>query len=482
MTWSDIADATVADLLGPRSAGVRTVESMVMAARAAVAPQQETADPTQTTATDAANRLLDRLSTRDRKVLWAREWAPAKVTQERLAAELGVHPTWLWRNESRIRSRFAELLSEPAHRDVRQSAAELRRRLGVYVPRSTVESEIRQLGMEPTTEAAWLLLHVAGQYREHDGWFENVSQGGRRRVDASVRRLLRAEPGQTLETLTRELAAEGMRRDAVPAYLDTLALSRIGGAYLPSRSGLRAKIAAVLDAVGRPMTAEEISGVVGDSVGAKSVLKALHGNDRFTRTSRTRWALAGWNHREYGGIAQELTTRIEAAGGRVLVSELLDDMRAALPDVKESSIRTYLATLAFVTEGGMVRLRRRGDPWPSIPGVEAVPTAFRRSDGCIGIAVPVTTHVLRGSGLSIDSPVAQAIGVAPGHSRDFETDFGVVPVTWDLDEPAAPNMGSVRQLASAAGAGLGDSLVLIFDPAKGTLRADCVQGSGAGQE
>lgn len=115
-------------------------------------------------------------------------------------------------------------------------------------------------------------------------------------------------------------------------------------------------------------------------------------------------------------------------------------------------------------------------------GVEAVPTAFRRSDGCIGIAVPVTTHVLRGSGLSIDSPVAQAIGVAPGHSRDFETDFGVVPVTWDLDEPAAPNMGSVRQLASAAGAGLGDSLVLIFDPAKGTLRADCVQGSGAGQE
>lgn len=482
VTWSDIAGATVADLLGHRSAGVRTVESMVMAARTAVAQRQMAADPTRTTATDAANRLLDCLGTRDRKVLWAREWAPAKVTQERLATELGVHPTWLWRNESRIRSRFVELLNEPVHEGVRQSAAELRRRWGVYVPRSTVESEFCRLVLDPTAEPAWLLLHVAGPYREHDGWFEDTSRGGRRRVDEAVRELCRTEPAPTLSVLTDVLTAAGMQREVVPAYVDSCGLREIGGVYVPSRAGLGDKVAAVLSSNGEPMTAEEISAVVGKGTTERAVLKALHGNDRFTRTSRTRWALAGWNHPEYGGIAQELTHRIKAAGGRMPVRALLDDMLEAFPDVKESSIRTYLATLAFVTEGGMVRCRRPGDPWPSIAGLEAVPTAFRRSDGCIGIAVPVTTHVLRGSGLSIDSPVAQAIGVSPGHSRDFETDFGVVPVTWDLAEPGAPNMGSVRQLASAADAGLGDSLVLIFDPAKGTLRADCVQGSGVGQE
>lgn len=474
-TWSDLADVTVGDLLGHRSAGVRTVESIVIAARAAVAQQLETADSTQTTATDAVNRLLDCLGSRDRKVLLAREWAPAKVTQERLAVELGVHPTWLWRNENRIRSLFAEWLSEPAHAQVRQSAEQLRRRLGVYVPRSTVESEIRQLGMEPTTEAAWLLLHTAGPYKEHDGWFEDTSRGGRQEVDAALRELYRTEPARTLSVLTDVLMAAGMQREVVPAYVDSLGLREIGGVYVPSSTGLGDKVAAVLDMNSEPMTAEEISAVVGEETTARAVLKALHGNATFVRTSRTRWTLSSRSVAAYGGIAQELTDRIKAAGGRMQVRALLDDMLEAFPDIKESSIRTYLATLAFVVEGGTVRCRRPDDPWPVIPSLNTVPGASRRSDGCVRIAIPVTTQVLRGSGLSIEPPVAEAIGVAPGHTRDFETAYGAVPVAWDPAEPAAPNMGSVRQLASAADAGLGDLLILVFDPAACTLRADGIE-------
>jgi hypothetical protein len=479
-TWCDIADTTIADLLKYRSSGVRTVESIVMAARAAVNQLEESADRPQPTLADALDRLLDDLGERDRKVLCAREWGSEQVAQERLAAELDVSPTWLWRNEGRIRSRFAELLNEPSHAQIRQSADELRRRLGVYVPGTTVESEIHQFALDPTSEAARVLLYVAGPYKEHGDWFEDTPRGGRKRVDASVRRLVRAEPAPTLRTLTQELTAEGMRREVVPAYLDTLALSRIGRAYLPLHSGLRDKISAVLHETGQPMTAEEIVSVIGYAVGAKSVLKALHGNARFVRTSRTRWALAAWNLPEYGGIAHEITARIEAAGGRVRVSELLDDMLRAFPDVKESSIRTYLATLAFVTESGMVRCRRPEDLWPSIPSLDTVPGASRQPDGCVRIAIPVTTHVLRGSGLSIDPPVAEAVGVTPGSSRDFETACGAVSIAWALAEPAAPNMGSIRLLARAAGAGLGDSLALIFDPDQGALYADCVQESVMG--
>ncbi|MCX8555901.1 hypothetical protein OS121_12470 [Mycolicibacterium mucogenicum] len=74
--------------------------------------------------------------------------------------------------------------------------------------------------------------------------------------------------------------------------------------------------------------------------------------------------------------------------------------------------------------------------------------------------------------MSIDPPVAQAIGVTPGNRRDFETSNGSVSVAWALSEPAAPNMGSIRRLAKAAGVRLGDSLVLIFDPNEGVLRAE----------
>lgn len=476
-TWSDIASTTISELLKHRSSGVRTVESIVMAAHAAVAQLEESVDRPQPALADAIDRLLTDLGERDRKVLCGREWGLEQVTQERLAAELNVSPTWLWRNEGRIRSRFAELLNEPSQGQIRQSADELGRRLGIYVPGATVASEIRQLALDPTSEAAKVLLYLAGPYKERGDWFEDTSRGGHKRVDASVRRLIRAEPAPTLGTLTRELVAEGMRREVVPDYLDTLALRRIGGAYLPLNRGLTDTISAVLHETGQPMTAEEIGDVVGDAVSARSVLKALHGNARFVRTSRTKWALASWSAPSYGGIAHELMTRIEAAGGRVRVSELLDDMRGTFPDVKESSIRTYLATLAFVTQSGVVRCRGPEDPWPSIPPLDSVHGASRQSDGCIRIAIPVTAHVLRGSGLSIDPPVAGAIGVAPGSRRDFETAYGVVPVAWALSEPAAPNMGSVRLLARAAGVGVGDFLALTFDPDKLALRADRAQGS-----
>lgn len=335
--------------------------------------------------------------------------------------------------------------------------------------------------MEPTTEVAWLLLHIAGPYREHDGWFEDTSRGGRQRVDAAVRELYRTEPAPTLGVITKALTAAGVRRDVVPVCVDSLALRQVAGAYVPSNAGLGDKVAAVLDMTSEPMTADEISLAVGEGTTARAVLKALHGNATFVRTSRTRWTLSSRNVAAYGGIAQELTNRIEAAGGWAAVRALLDDMLEAFPDIKESSIRTYLATLAFVTEGGMVRCRRSDDPWPPVPPLNTVPGASRRSDGRVRVAIPVTTQVLRGSGLSIEPPVAKAIGVAPGHSRDFETTYGKVPVAWDLSEPAAPTMGSIRLLANAADAGTGDSLVLIFDPAAGTLRAEGVEGSVVGQ-
>ncbi|TDK85348.1 hypothetical protein [Mycolicibacterium mucogenicum] len=473
-------DVTVGDLLGHRSTGVRTVESIVRAARRSVAQRDEPADTSQASATDGVNRLLECLDGRDRKVLLAREWAPAKVTQECLSAELGVHPTWLWRNESRIRSRFAERLGEQAHSQVRQFAEDLGGRLGVYVPRSNVESEIRRFGVEPTTEAAWLLLYVAGPYRERDGWFEKIPEDGGQRVDAAVRDLYRTEPMPALSVLTDVLTAAGMRRAVVPAYLDAHGLREIAGVYVPSSAGLSDKVAAVLKANVEPMTADEISTVVGENTSARAVLKALHGNAAFVRTSRTRWTLADREVSAYGGIAQELKNRVADAGGRVAVRALLDDMLDAFPDIKESSIRTYLATLAFVVEGGMVRCRRPEDPWPIVSSLNTVPGASHRSDGCVQLAIPVTTQVLRGSGLSIEPPVAQAIGVAPGLSRDFETDHGPVPVAWDPAEPAAPNMGSARQLAHAVDAELGDLLVLIFDPVAGTLRADGVEGKITG--
>lgn len=152
----------------------------------------------------------------------------------------------------------------------------------------------------------------------------------------------------------------------------------------------------------------------------------------------------------------------DAAGGTTKVDDLITDLLSTYPDIAENSIRTYLSTPAFITKSGVVRRRTANDPWPPIPPLRTARGAFRNGANEIRLAITVTIDVLRGSGQSIRPTVAAALGVSPGQRRTFTSQTGALTVAWHLSSPNGSSLGSLRVLAAASGAGLGDTLVLVF--------------------
>jgi hypothetical protein len=200
----------------------------------------------------------------------------------------------------------------------------------------------------------------------------------------------------------------------------------------------------------------------------------LYADDRFVRTSRLCWGLRDWRVDEYTGVFHEIAARIDAGGGNANIDKLVRSILSRFPDVAENSIRANLSALAFVCEGGVVRRRAASDGWPPVPALSATRGAFRNGDNEVRLALPVTTDMLRGSGLQLRPAVAAALGLSPGQQRLFSSPYGEVGLTWRLSSTNGPSIGSLRVLATARGATRRDTLVVVFRLDKSSLDAQRV--------
>ncbi len=364
------------------------------------------------------------------------------------------------------------------HRLVRTAAADLADRLGPYVPAALVGTELRRAGVDPHSPAASLLLGTAGPYLRRGGWFENAARGGRATAAAAVDDVYRVTPAPTPNQLRTALAGGGMPVDIADAYLATLPLREINGTCVRWKTQVFEQIEAVLHAFGSPATATEIHAVLAPgTTDVPHLLGTLSRSRLFVRTSRTRWGLREWGPATYSGVVDAITTRIDAAGGRLSTRDLVDDICGTFPDVPESSVRTYVGSLAFVIEDGKVRRRTGADPWPAPPPLNSVRGAFRLGSSEIRVAIDVTAEVLRGSGYRIGAAVAGAIGLCPGQQLQFTTRHGETTASWPLTH--APGIGSVRAFARTVGVGIGDTMVLVFRLHEKTLDAVPVSSDAA---
>ena len=115
-----------------------------------------------------------------------------------------------------------------------------------------------------------------------------------------------------------------------------------------------------------------------------------------------------------GAIAVIGGRRRAARGGTATVSEVTADLLASYPDISETSIRTNLSTLRFITKGGVVWRRTKADGWPPVPPLRAVRGAFHNGMNVIRVAIPVTSELLRGSGQALHPAVAAAAATHAG--------------------------------------------------------------------
>lgn len=120
------------------------------------------------------------------------------------------------------------------------------------------------------------------------------------------------------------------------------------------------------------------------------------------------------------------------------MTTLVAELRERYPDVSESSIRTYLGTLEFVQQKGVVRRRTESDGWRAALPLNTVRGVFRNGPNEIRVVHPVTTEALRGSGQAIHEAVGDAAGVRPGGQRTFTVRTARSRSTGSSHQPPVP--------------------------------------------
>lgn len=473
LTWSALAEETINSLATrPPRTGLTVVRALVTTARDTVAaarsaPTGQPEDP-QT----AIRRMLERLPHHDYALLMARGWALRPTSIPVTARQLGVSAVHVQRQTPRAYARLHDLLAEPAHAIVGEYATALRARLGSLTQERTAGSELDDLGLDIATDSGQLLLHLAGPFTPNGIWLESATGPTLIAALAALDDVVAEHKAPTTATLRAALTHLHVAAPVAAKVIDTHpTLRRFGDQWVRWGSDNADKVEAVLHLLGKAATPAAIAAVAGDVLTEQSARNALGNEPRFARATKQTWGLREWGLREYTGVYAEISARLEAAGRPVSITAIVDDVRAALPDVAESSIRTYLNAPGFVVDNGTIRHRRDDDGWPKVAPLNAIRGAFHDGTDTIRYALPVTAEVMRGSGITVSGAVATALGVNPGGQRTFTGPQTELTLTWLLSVTNGASFGSLRGLATTLGAHLDDTIVLAFNPDDGRVTA-----------
>nr|QGW61229.1 hypothetical protein ICEMyc226_00197 [Mycolicibacterium sp.] len=473
--WSDMADKTIATLLEHPGAAESTLTRLIDVARSDVAAHRMARGRAPLPPAAAVGAVLARLDMMDWAVLSGRVWAAKPVPRQEIAEQIGVYEGWIGRHQPRIKARFAELLTEPAHRDAAQYISDVRRKLGPWAPQANAAAQLAAMGLPIGSETARVLLYAAGPYVTRGTWVENTGMGGRRAVADAVDRIFEADPAPTTAFVQQQLADLGVPANMLPSILETLSLKRFDDVIVRWGPYTATKIEAVLHAAGEPLTLADIVERINDPATTESddesaeatVRDQLTSKSLFTRATRTKWALAQWELPVYRSAADDISRRIDAAGGQMLVTDLIETLIRE-DEITRSSARSYIYAPAFEIEDGIIR-HRTGDEYRPRSHWSTIRGAFRRPDGALTVTRLITSEVLRGTSHPIGRPIATALGVVPGERTTFDTKHGPVLISWLLGTPGSPRIGSLRPMALALNATEGDTLALTFHPAQRTL-------------
>ncbi|RDH75457.1 hypothetical protein DVS77_27450 [Mycolicibacterium moriokaense] len=470
--WSDLAEETIESLVNRPKGGIGTVRAILIAGWEAAARAQATF-PTNVAAdvTTAVSLLVDRLTDYDYQLLAARGWALHPTTVPETAKQLGVTQINVIRNLPRAYARFKSLLPEPAHAVITDGAEQLGRRLGTLTRKTVAEAALQGFGADLSDDAGQILLHLAGPYAESNGGWLAVTTTDI--VDSAITVIedaLTRWGAPTTATLTTKLGSLGIASETALEFVESRpGLRRFGEQWVRWGSTAAELAQAALNVCGDPMSPAAIAEFTGALHAERAIRQALHDNSRFSRATRTTWALRRWGLDEYGGLFTEIAARIDAAGGSIATADVIADILAAVPDVNESSIRSSMGAPAFVVDKRTVRRRTAADGWPPVPPLNSVRGVFHPRPDEFRIAFPVTADLLRGSGQKLHAAPATALGVHPGSERTFTGTPCDVTVYWRLFSATGAGVGSLRAIATALNAQLADTLVFALNVRDSTV-------------
>lgn len=423
---------------------------------------------------ELANKLFAGMPMRERAIYCRRVVEGA--TLEVVGSEIGVTRERVRQLQKRVEGRIDWLLHNDLSRPLWWRATDLRMDLGEAAPLDHGATQ-RALGRslrDASPESAFLLrpliLRLAGPYRERDGWLvlEQTAE-----LEFSTVQGMADEFGLVPMADVREwLITRGMRPEFHDLWLKGSGKFRKVEDHLVLWSGnVVDKCVALLALRNEPADVKTLVTLVGEGHNVRGVKNRFFEEERLVRVNRTHWALRKWEMEEYTSITEEIAQRIVEAGGQIEVRSVVSEIVRQF-GVNENSVYTFTAAPMFLVEGELIRLRKDDEPVEMFGTLRSCAGAFHSSQHVISLLLSVDANLLRGSGCSLNGPVAAALGVVPGQSRSYLHERGVLNITWPMTSAFGPSLGSSRTLASKAGAAEGERVRLDFDLKQGRVSGE----------
>jgi hypothetical protein len=352
--------------------------------------------------------------------------------------------------------------------------APLRKKL---VPTARLLDALRSLidSSDESTPAIIALLNSESSWTHEHGWSFTTSQTGL--LAASVDALLENADGYgsvAVDDVQHYLLDHFLRPDDLEAYVSEQLGWVVVGNRWSLRGSKRNRVATALRAIGRPATKGEIATAAGIKE-AGQISSILGTIPDVVRADKDRWAFAGWVDDPYDGIVREIEQRIDEYGGAAPLAILLDEIPSQF-GVSESSVRTYIATDAFVAERGLVR--RNTEEYEAREPSRQSNAVY--VDGSWGQRVHVHDRHFLGYSIAVSFDVAFANGIRPGDNlllpvvgRD---DYA--SVIWQRHNPSRTiHVGRLSHALTDIGCSVGDEIVVVPESQRVRLLTDFVRKS-----
>ena len=384
------------------------------------------------------------------------------ATLQDLGAYFGVTRERVRQLENRVRRKLAIFMKREAAGPVRWRAETIRQSIGVAAPLANVEYLLSTLNGQ--ADYRGIVLGLAGPYDLFNRWLV-------------LKSALSSDPTLKIRDLADEvgfidpqLAARELKRWGLDMsfheewLVQDGKIRKLNGRLVRWDGSIGDKLVIALVDVGRPTTIEALLEYVQEDRAKTSAANALSIDPRVVRVSRTEWALASWGLSEYSGIAMSIRQFLKSQGQPISIEDVVTRL-CKDSGMKESSIRAYCQAPMFILEDGAVRPRRNDEPYEyDKVSLHHAKSVFALGPQRVSLRFEVDSELLRGSGRFLTLAAGSILGVALNQLLTFNSRDGVpVTVTFPEASLVGPLIGSVRALAEASRAKLGDQLTLTLD-------------------
>jgi hypothetical protein len=338
------------------------------------------------------------------------------------------------------------------------AVARLGRELGVAATSATVDDALAALGLPPAGDVrSALCLWLAGPYEPVvgcPGWL--AIDGGS--VRTATGRLLAEDGGvHRTDLLRKELVRAGLAERQVDTWLAAQPV-RVDGELTVLLAGPPRDVAErVLSATGAAMTVAEIVAWAGEPPERQVEWRdALRRDPRFLAVGFDHFELAEWTSTTASSAASRPPgPAMPGSCGASTVGAQSSSRRSACPTEPRRQGKRGAPARASTNSGRA----STGLPPGGVGGARAAEPA---GEGTANTwAVTVDDAVLAGRPGPAPEDLLAQMRVPPGASRTVATRYGPFSVCNAVD---GPQRGSLRPIAMAAGATVGDVLVLRFVP------------------